>query len=98
MTKITIKPADKGGKIVIQDTTDYITECERQLENTMYYKRLYTDPTAELNSILRTNWNKESRMDISPQKNLRYFPTETQELPISTHYPRYIKPIIQDDP
>ena len=51
--KITIKPADKGGKIVIQDTTDYISECERQLENTMHYKRLYTDPTAELNSIIK---------------------------------------------
>ena len=51
--KITIKPADKGGKIVIQDTTDYISECERQLENTVHYKRLYTDPTAELNLIIK---------------------------------------------
>ena len=51
--KITIKPADKGGKIVIQDATDYIKECERQLGDTTYYKRLYTDPTAELNSIIK---------------------------------------------
>ena len=51
--KITIKPVDKGGKIVIQDTTDYINECERQLGDTMHYKRLYTDPTAELNSIIK---------------------------------------------
>ena len=50
---ITIKPADKGGKIVIQDTIDYIKECERQLVDTAYYKRLYTDPTAELNSIIK---------------------------------------------
>ena len=51
--KITIKAVDKGGKIVIQDTTDYISECERQLENTVHYKRLYTDPTAELNLIIK---------------------------------------------
>ena len=44
---------DKGGKIVIQDTTDYISECERQLENTVHYKRLYTDSTAELNLIIK---------------------------------------------
>ena len=43
--KITIKPADKGGKIVIQDTTDYIKECERQLNDITYYGRLYSDPT-----------------------------------------------------
>ena len=51
--KITIKPVDKGGKIVIQDTMDYINECERQLGDTTYYKRLYTDPTTELNSIIK---------------------------------------------
>ena len=51
--KITIKSTEKGGKIVIQDTTDYIKECERQLKDTTYYKRLYTDPTAELNSIIK---------------------------------------------
>ena len=52
--KITIKPTDKGGQIVIQDTIDYIKECKRQLGDTTYYKRLYTDPTAELNSIIKS--------------------------------------------
>ena len=38
---------------MIQDITDYINEYERQLGDIMYYKRLYTDPTADLNSIIK---------------------------------------------
>ncbi|KAK3727020.1 hypothetical protein RRG08_039914 [Elysia crispata] len=43
--KITIKPADKGGAVVVMDTTDYIGECTRQLDNTTYYRILTSDPT-----------------------------------------------------
>ena len=50
---ITIKPADKGGKIVIQDTMDYIKECEQQLNDTTYYRRLYSDPTQEMNNNIK---------------------------------------------
>ena len=42
---ITIKPADKGGSLVIMNTTDYIQEAQRQLSNPQHYRTLNTDPT-----------------------------------------------------
>ena len=45
--RIVIKPADKGGTIVIQDKEKYIAECERQLNNPQHYRILPTDPTKE---------------------------------------------------
>lgn len=42
---IVIKPADKGGAIVIQNNADYVRECERQLSDLDFYKKLSGDPT-----------------------------------------------------
>ena len=56
--RVTINPADKGGKIVIQDTSDYIKECERQLHDTTYYRRLYLDPTQKLNKVIKSKLEK----------------------------------------
>ena len=42
---IVIKPADKGGSIVIMNTTDYIAEADRQLNNPDHYEKLLEDPT-----------------------------------------------------
>ncbi|XP_059588798.1 uncharacterized protein LOC109283246 isoform X2 [Alligator mississippiensis] len=43
--QIVIKPADKGGAIVILNREDYIKEANRQLSDTTYYKELQEDPT-----------------------------------------------------
>ena len=46
-TDIVIKEADKGSAIVIMDTTDYLIECHRQLNDTKYYKPVKKDPTTK---------------------------------------------------
>ena len=43
---IIIKPADKGGARVILNTTDYLQEAKRQLDNDTYYKRIEEDCTS----------------------------------------------------
>ena len=45
---IRISPADKRGAIVVQDTTDYVAEAERQLGNAAHYKKVDKDPTVEV--------------------------------------------------
>ena len=35
---ITIKPADKGGAVVVMNTSDYVIEAERQLSDTKYFR------------------------------------------------------------
>lgn len=49
---IIIKPADKGGATVIQNTSDYITEAMRQLSNEEYYKRVENDLTSEHEQLI----------------------------------------------
>ena len=42
---LTIKGADKSGKIVTMDTADYIEYCELLLNDREFYKKLGANPT-----------------------------------------------------
>ena len=50
---IVIKPADKGGAIVILNREDYVKEGLRQLTDSKVYRRLELDKSVEFLSIIR---------------------------------------------
>ncbi|CAN7997262.1 unnamed protein product, partial [Ixodes hexagonus] len=71
--EIIIKPADKGGAIVVMDTEKYNEEGHRQLNDASFYKPLDTDPTSEYRQIVMTNLsklNKEKRIDDKTMRSL----------------------------
>ena len=61
---IVIKPADKGGSIVIMNTTDYINEAERQLNNPDHYEKLQEDPTQKFNTHINNLINQAWKLNI----------------------------------
>lgn len=44
---IIVKPADKGGSIVVMNLCDYDTEVNRQLSNQLFYQKLDSDPSED---------------------------------------------------
>ena len=67
---IIIKPADKGGATVILNTTDYLQEAKRQLDNDMYYKRIEEDCTLEHEQMINNciddlEKNGEIQLDVA---------------------------------
>ena len=66
--RIVIKPADKGGTIVIQDKEKCIAECERQLNNPQHYRILPTDPTKEFFKQISQIINEAYNMNIIDEK------------------------------
>lgn len=44
---IVIKPADKGGAVVILNKNDYLKEGQRQLTDKTFYRKLAADPTIQ---------------------------------------------------
>ena len=50
---ITIKPADKGGALVIMNTKEYEAECMKQLSDTNFYEELSTNPNETYKNDVR---------------------------------------------
>ena len=64
----------KGGAIVIQNRSNYIAECERQLNNPDHYKKLHHNPTEILNNkILRTLQSAVQSKDLTEEEAIYLF-------------------------
>ena len=51
---IIIKPADKGGAVVVWSRPLYDAEAHRQLSDGRFYERLSHDPVKEYQQVLKT--------------------------------------------
>ena len=56
-TDIVIKPADKGGALVIMNSKDYLKESLRQLNDTNYYQKLNKDPIEDHEKLINNTIN-----------------------------------------
>jgi hypothetical protein len=70
--EIVIKPADKGGAIVIWGAQDYRQEALRQLTNRRHYEVLQSDPTARYTKEVKSFIRFCSRSNHIPDKEAKY--------------------------
>lgn len=69
---IIIKPADKVSGTVVMDKTWYIDECNRQLTDTKFYRRLNEDITAEIQKRVTVYVNRMHKEKLTNDKTRQY--------------------------
>ena len=79
---ITIKPADKGGSILIMNTTDYIQETQRQLSKPQHYRVLNTNPTVTYNKYIHHIIDQAWRLGIIDGTTKENLQTRIQKFPL----------------
>lgn len=88
-----IRPADKGGAIVVMSKEYYNTELAGQLSNTNTYIKLKGNPTKEYKRELQELVSKGNMKNILTKKEEKYLIPETCRVPII-----YIVPKIHKNP
>ena len=89
---ITIKPADKGGSIVIMHKVDYVTEAHRQLFNQEHYKTLDKDPTIPYNKYTHHLIDQAWRIEIIDETTKESLKTKNPKIPSFYLLPKIHKP------
>lgn len=86
---ITIKPADKGSAIVVQNRSDYVDEGLRQLNNSAAYKTVSSDPTSRHTKSVQ---KALTDLKIDPQITAIYPDQKSVKCPLFYMLPKVHKP------
>jgi hypothetical protein len=76
-----IKPADKGGCIVLMNKVDYIAEGNRQLQNLQHYRKLNHNPTEQYNKEINTIINQACQNNVINTKTKTHLITKFPRTP-----------------
>ena len=68
-TDIIIKPADKGSAVVVLSKEDYIKEANRQLNESVYYRKLPADPTSQYTTEVKQCVDSMYQRKLIDKKN-----------------------------
>ena len=94
----TIKPADKGGSLVIMNKEDYIPDANRQLSNQEHYKTLDEDRTHSYNKYIHHLLDQAWRMQILDKTTRENLQTKNPRIPSFYLLPKIHKPSNQGRP
>ena len=76
---IVIKPADKGGKVVIMDRNEYHAECVKNLSDKSFYNKLDDDPNDSYASEVKAKAKSLLDEEIITGEEFRFITKDTEE-------------------
>ena len=88
---IVIKPADKGGAVVVWDKTEYLKEANRQLSNHNHYRLEPSDSTSKNTRDINNFLNFCKEKNLLPKETTEYLKTKNCRTPIFYLLPKIHK-------
>uniref|UniRef100_A0A8C5PFD7 Reverse transcriptase n=1 Tax=Leptobrachium leishanense TaxID=445787 RepID=A0A8C5PFD7_9ANUR len=86
-----IKPADKGGGIVVLNQEQYHNETMRLLNDPLTYRKLENDPTNRIKEIFFEYIQKGKDSGILNEQEFKYLNIKCPRIPVFYHLPKVHK-------